>query len=894
VKARARRDAHCHRGSRHRSFALAAFFAVWIAAGCVTVDPGRSANDADMLRIAGEIRALPAVVGRDSAALDARLDRLLDEARRMWAQSPSRSASVIGEEDRGYEIGPVYEAVADSYVASGRTGRALHLLEEACDEARALRYYGQWQELSIQLVQLYRRLGMVDHARDRISPVLQLLARFGYSLSEPPIAPGRDQVIFLELHAAQLGVHPESYVDPAVLRRLYALLAESSTTSVEAWGWKPDRGLGFMGLSADFAVRLAELGDLETARRIRDDVKQAHRKNRATDPFVLANERGLDFSQTRLGRDVYAVLRRPFATSISPIAERIGDRPPRERRFLVRSPFLEAADLARIDLAIGDAESALAEADRASRALSDVEVFYERSDAGLAIEDRLPRSTQSLVRLRAEIFEALGRDAEAEALYESYVEWSERERESLPVEQRIHFFRGQARSAYQGAIRTSLRRYLDTKDSVDLDRALSKAERMRSRGFQDLLGAGSDMKRAAAPTLARLAARLGPGEALLQLIDLGDEVATVFVSSEGARAQLVRKGADFRREIFRLRNRLAIDHVYDAEGFDRLGGRLIGFLAGDLERFDRLYVMLDGPLTAIPPSILPYEPGRLLHDHATLTLVPSLAIWLDSEGGRGAAKELRALVVADPIFDDREHSGSRAERAKVALRGDASRAYFQPLPETAEEARSILSALEGGGSDTLLLGEAATESSVKALPDLARFTHIHFATHGVIGSDLPGLSEPALVLGWEPEEDGLLTTSEVAGLDLGARLTVLSACNTGNGEYFAGEGLMGLGRAFMLAGSDQVVVSLWPVESFSTQRLMETFYERLARGESEERALWHAQHVIRRERETDRGGGRGIAIQSGREVVESPAIAPERVDPAGPFYWSPFVLISTR
>lgn len=168
------------------------------------------------------------------------------------------------------------------------------------------------------------------------------------------------------------------------------------------------------------------------------------------------------------------------------------------------------------------------------------------------------------------------------------------------------------------------------------------------------------------------------------------------------------------------------------------------------------------------------------------------------------------------------------------MRGIGVMSYFQRLPETADEARAIFSSFAqttGTRSENrLLLGAEASESRLKAEPNLASYSHLHFATHGVIGNDLPRLSEPALILAWEEHEDGFLTAREVTQLKLNARLTVLSACNTGNGEYFAGEGLMGMGRAFMLAGSDRVLVSLWPVESFSTQRLMELFYARLPKA----------------------------------------------------------------
>ena len=81
-----------------------------------------------------------------------------------------------------------------------------------------------------------------------------------------------------------------------------------------------------------------------------------------------------------------------------------------------------------------------------------------------------------------------------------------------------------------------------------------------------------------------------------------------------------------------------------------------------------------------------------------------------------------------------------------------------------------------------------------------------------------GLAEPALVLAPGPDGDALLRSSEAEKLDLHAvELTVLSACSTGSGQVYAGEGVMGLSRAFLAAGSRAVIVSMWPVVSNSIE-----------------------------------------------------------------------------
>ena len=81
-------------------------------------------------------------------------------------------------------------------------------------------------------------------------------------------------------------------------------------------------------------------------------------------------------------------------------------------------------------------------------------------------------------------------------------------------------------------------------------------------------------------------------------------------------------------------------------------------------------------------------------------------------------------------------------------------------------------------------------------------------------------------------EDGVITSLDVIGLDLaGTALVVLSACETGLGVMEAGEGVLGLRRAFLLAGASTVVVSLWKVADQATTTLMDEFYRRLLIGE---------------------------------------------------------------
>ena len=110
-----------------------------------------------------------------------------------------------------------------------------------------------------------------------------------------------------------------------------------------------------------------------------------------------------------------------------------------------------------------------------------------------------------------------------------------------------------------------------------------------------------------------------------------------------------------------------------------------------------------------------------------------------------------------------------------------------------------------------------TETRVRSM-DLSEYSILAFATHGLVSGELKGLAEPALVL-TPPDEgseadDGLLTASEIATLDLNADWVILSACNTAAADGTPGaEGLSGMAKAFFYAGARALLVSHWSVNS---------------------------------------------------------------------------------
>ena len=178
----------------------------------------------------------------------------------------------------------------------------------------------------------------------------------------------------------------------------------------------------------------------------------------------------------------------------------------------------------------------------------------------------------------------------------------------------------------------------------------------------------------------------------------------------------------------------------------------------------------------------------------------------------------------------------------------------------AYEIRS-LARLFGDRTRTLTGGEA-TE---RAFRDLApRHGILHLATVGSLNRANPLFSWIDLA----PEgDDGRLEVHEIYGLELDARLVVLSACETGLGGGAlttapAGDDWVGLTRAFLTAGADNVLASLWRVEDLATARLMEEFYQQLGSGFAPVNALAAAQRSL---------------------ILEA--------DTSHPFYWAGFSLV---
>lgn len=338
---------------------------------------------------------------------------------------------------------------------------------------------------------------------------------------------------------------------------------------------------------------------------------------------------------------------------------------------------------------------------------------------------------------------------------------------------------------------------------VDLLVALARDGGRAERALEVLAGAQANALRRSVPgwdaraplSIAELRSGLEPGDLLLSYL-LGDDHGVLLAVSPAAEHLIEIDGRRaIEPEVRALRAALREDSAYDGA----LGERLLAPVAQLIDRAERLLVVADRELALLPFSALEWR-GRRLVEEVEVATLPLTAPAARSNGERGP------LLLAGRPVATRE---------------------FPPLPWAAFE----LSEIDRAWPDaerTLLTGEDFTRD---ALASIGRYRTIHLATHAVASTRDP--SRCGVIL----SGDQRLGVDAIAALELDDPLVVLSACRTGEGELVPGEGVIGLGWAFLRAGAAAIVVSHWTVDDTSTARLMIEFHRRLAAGDDPIEAL---------------------------------------------------------
>jgi len=411
---------------------------------------------------------------------------------------------------------------------------------------------------------------------------------------------------------------------------------------------------------------------------------------------------------------------------------------------------------------------------------------------------------------------------------------------------------------------------------------------------QQLLTHNPGLQSAPAVELKALQQALAPNEAALSLTGVPGNLVYSCVRHDSATLQLLPQdfsttAADIKILQLALTAERppdeALDTQYPVAAAVRLHRLLLAPFASCLKEGDHLLWLephgeLPIPLTALLPSAPPklgegYDLSKAdwVVNHYAVSY-PGTAALVVANRTAAATRTIVShafLGVGDPDLGGQAGDGSTKQAivARGALRGLGNDFGLEPLPETKAELEASARYFP---ANKILVQGSATEGSVRR-EVLSSYGLFSFATHGLIREEIKGLTEPALVLtpvtSANALDDGLLTASEIADLELPADFVALSACNTAHYDFSSmmTQDLPALASAFATAGVAATMGTLWAVDSTTSQTIVSGTFGRLGQ---------------------DRRSGAAEALaQAQRAFLANPP----RKAMLHPRFWAPFVML---
>jgi tetratricopeptide (TPR) repeat protein len=293
----------------------------------------------------------------------------------------------------------------------------------------------------------------------------------------------------------------------------------------------------------------------------------------------------------------------------------------------------------------------------------------------------------------------------------------------------------------------------------------------------------------------------------------------------------------------------------DKKSRDVLGGQLYAMLVKPLESklagIKQLIIVPDNVLAILPFDALRKDSNSpYLCQNYEISLTPSVSV-LKMTDKRKYGKRVGEWLgfggisyAGDTVPENNAERGiavvdAATEKTKAYYAAQGQEAYFNAnayewndLPGTKTEVEKIANDVFGGTGVSLMLGAEASETTVKKLSAsgaLSQKRIVHFACHAFFDIDYPEysalvLSEAGKTDGGSPGETGYLTVEDVALLKFNADLVTLSACETGKGTGFYGDGLIGFSRSLLVAGANRVELTLWEIDDAATRDFMIRWY----------------------------------------------------------------------
>ena len=248
-------------------------------------------------------------------------------------------------------------------------------------------------------------------------------------------------------------------------------------------------------------------------------------------------------------------------------------------------------------------------------------------------------------------------------------------------------------------------------------------------------------------------------------------------------------------------------------------------LLANTDSVEHIYIAPDGDLSTIPFELMVVDDGDLLIDHATINYLSSGRDLVRKSNP--SPENLSAVVFANPTYAEQDE--------------------LTPLPHTQTEATMLLELFPNS------VVYSGVEATVDRLYNVSKPNVLHIATHGFFEPDNPSIgyddnpmTRSGLFLGKGSDMGTRILASEIVTLDLeGTDLVVLSACESGLADTSSGDGAYGMRHAFSLAGAQNQVLSLWPVDDDATAHFMEQFYKKLANGVDKSTAIRETKLTMR-------------------------------------------------
>lgn len=451
---------------------------------------------------------------------------------------------------------------------------------------------------------------------------------------------------------------------------------------------------------------------------------------------------------------------------------------------------------------------------------------YAKAESLFRAVDADPVS-QTSMRLGAEremahLDEAQGRIADAEKMYRTAQATFESARDQLKKEDSKLPYLANATPIYDDYIHLLVSQGKN-------EEALLAADRSRA----NTLAQGLGIKDAASRTGLNPTAVARKAGATLLFYWLGEKQSYLWAVTPQktslftlpAKDQIEPLVASYRKALVGSDDPVAADNGAGSEDGRKLYRILVAPVAAQLKPATPVMILTDGVLsllnfeTLLAPGPTPTAPPHYWIEDATLLSAPSLSMMAAAKSERSANRKL--LLLGDAVSPS---------------------ADYPELPRAAEEMRQIEKHFLPANETVFTRSQANPSAYLASNP--ARYSYIHFVTHGVASQTDP--LDSAIILSREDgtENSFKLYAREIMQHPIDARVVTIAACYGSGTRAYAGEGLVGLSWAFLRAGSHNVIGALWEASDESTPRLMDALYQGMEAGESPAVALRSAKLAL--------------------------------------------------